>query len=94
VTSAAHLPTLNLFLVCSLLRGMTRGDLLAHSISFALIRARKIVKGLSLSLTQDERQAVAQRAVDELRRHGDHWRLDEELPKAEVHSTPRNYRQE
>lgn len=46
--------------------------------------------GLSQSLTQEERSAVAQRAVDELRRHGDPWKLDEELPKAgEVHSTPR-----
>jgi hypothetical protein len=70
---------------------MTRGDLLAHSISYALIRARKVVRGLSLSLTQEERQAVAQRAVDELRRHGDQWKLDEELPQGEVRSTPKGY---
>jgi hypothetical protein len=63
---------------------MTRGDLLTHCISFA-------VRGLSLSLTQDERQAVAAAAVDELRRHGDQWKLEEELPKAEVHSTPEKY---
>src|SRR5262245_6132079 len=30
-----------------------------------LLRARKVVRGLSLSLTQDERQAVATAAVDE-----------------------------
>jgi hypothetical protein len=72
--------------------GMTRGDLLTHCISYSLIRARKIVKGLSLGLSQEERQAVAQRAVDELRRNGDQWKLDEELPKAdEVHSTPKDY---
>jgi len=75
---------------------MTRGDLLARSISYALIRARKIVRGLSLALTQEERRAVAAAAVDELRRHGDHphgdqWKLEEELPKAEVHSTPGKY---
>ena len=70
---------------------MTRGDFLLHSISFALIRARKIVKGLSQGLTQDERQAVASAAVDELRRHGDQWKLDEELPQGEVHSTPKGY---
>jgi hypothetical protein len=74
---------------------MTRGELLTHSISYALIRAKKVVKGLSQSLTQDERQAVAQRAVDELRRNGDQWRLDEELPKvSEVHSTPKKYTKE
>jgi len=45
-----------------------------------------------LSLTQDERQAVATAAVDELRKHGDQWKLDEKaLPKGEVHSTPKNY---
>jgi hypothetical protein len=70
---------------------MTRGDLLKHCISYALIRARKVVKGLSQSLTQDERSAVARRAVDELRRHGDQWKLDEELPKAQIHSTPKDY---
>jgi hypothetical protein len=65
-----------------------------HCISYALIRARKVVKGLSLALTQEERRAVAQRAVDELRRHGDQWKLDEELPQAEVHSTPKRYQSE
>jgi hypothetical protein len=50
------------------------------------------VKGLSLTLTQDERSAVAQRVVDELRRHGDQWKLDEEVvPKGEVHTTPKGY---
>jgi hypothetical protein len=37
---------------------------------------------------KDECSAVASAAVDELRRHGDPWKLEEELPKAEVHSTP------
>jgi len=70
----------------------TRGELLVHSISYALIRARKVIRGLSLGLTHEERQAVASAAVDELRRHGDRWGLDEELPEAtEVHSTPKGY---
>src|SRR5262245_12179727 len=56
-----------------------------------IARARKIVKGLSQGLTQAERQAVAAAAVDELRRDGDQWKLNEELPKGEVHSTPRGY---
>jgi len=62
-------------------RLMTRGDHLVHCISYALIRARKVVKGLSLTLSKDERKAVAERAVDELRRNGDWWKLDEELPE-------------
>jgi hypothetical protein len=70
---------------------MTRGELLAHCISYALIRARKIVRGLSHGLTEDERWAVAERTVDELRRHGDQWKLDEELPQGDVHSTPTGY---
>jgi hypothetical protein len=71
---------------------MTRGgELLGHCISYALIRARKVVRGLSLTLSKDERSAVAKAAVDELRRDGDKWRLDEEMakPEGEVHSTPR-----
>jgi hypothetical protein len=73
--------------------GMTRGDLLTHSISYALIRAKKIVRGLSYGLTEDERWAVAKATVDELRRHGDQWKLDEELPQqtGQVHSTPERY---
>jgi len=73
---------------------VTRGEHLVHSIGYALIRARKVVRGLSLSLSKDERQAVAQAAVDELRRNGDKWQLDEELPEqlsGEVHSTPKSY---
>jgi len=47
---------------------ITRGDLLRHSISYALIRARKVIRGPSQSLTKEERSAVAEAAVDELRR--------------------------
>jgi hypothetical protein len=71
---------------------MTRGEHLVHCISYALIRARKVVRGLSLSLSKDERPAVARAAVEELRRDGDQWKLDEEFPKTgEVHSTPKGY---
>ena len=71
----------------------TRGDHLVHCISYALIRARKVVRGLSLSLTKDDRKAVAQAAVDELRRNGDPWKLNEELakPEGELHTTPKSY---
>jgi len=35
---------------------------------------------------------IAQATVEELRRHGDKWKLDEEvMPKGEVHSTPKGY---
>ena len=67
----------------------TRGD----SISFALIGARKAVRGLWATLTEAERWAVASRAVAALKEHGDKWKLDEELgPPAEgAHSSPRNF---
>jgi len=67
----------------------TRGEHLVHCISYALIRARKVVRGLSLSLSKDERKAVAQAAVDELRRNGDGWKLNEEIepPTVEARST-------
>jgi len=49
----------------------TRGDLLASRIAFALIRAVKVVRGLSLGLRDDERYAVADDAVKEMKRYGD-----------------------
>ena len=45
-------------------RHMTRGEHLAYCISYALIRARKVVRGLGLSLSKEEREAVADAAVD------------------------------
>src|SRR5215475_1415142 len=59
---------------------MTRGELLAHSISFALLRARKVVRGLHQGRTEEERRAVANAVVDQPRSNGDQgWRLDEEI---------------
>jgi hypothetical protein len=58
----------------------TRGEVLADAISFALIRARKIVRGLKQGLTEVDRHAVANDAVHELKRHGDPWKLNEEFP--------------
>ena len=55
----------------------TRGDALCYSIAYALIRARKVVRGLRHELTEDERYEVADAAVYELRKHGDPWRLSE-----------------
>jgi hypothetical protein len=57
----------------------TRGEVLADAISFALIRARKVVRGLKQGLTNEERRAVADGTVYELKKHGDPWKLDEEF---------------
>ena len=55
----------------------TRGYALRFAIAYALIRARKVVRGLRQGLSEDERFAVADSAVDELKRYGDPWRLNE-----------------
>jgi len=72
---------------------MTRGELLTHSISFALIKAQKIVRGLWLGLTDQERWDVACKTVEHLKEHGDKWRLNEEIepPAVEAHSTPASF---
>jgi hypothetical protein len=57
----------------------TRGDRLAFAISFALIRAVKVVRGLRQGLTNEERHAVADGAVSEMKKYGDPWLLNEEL---------------
>ena len=57
---------------------MTRGDVLRYAIAFALRRARKIVRGLQEVLTEDERYAVAEHVVSQLKEHGDPWQLSEE----------------
>jgi hypothetical protein len=46
--------------------------------AFALRRARKIVRGLKEALTEDERYAVADHVVSQLKEHGDPWGLSEE----------------
>lgn len=62
---------------------MTRGDVLRYAIAYALMRARKIVRGLKDGLTEDERYAVADHVVSQLKEHGDPWRLsDEAQPKS------------
>lgn len=58
----------------------TRGDLLRFSIAYALIGARKVVRGLRQGLTEQERYEVADAAVRRIEAHGDPWRLNEDLP--------------
>jgi hypothetical protein len=55
----------------------TRGEMLAHAISFALGSAVKVVRGLRHGLRSEERHAVAERAVEEMKQYGDPWRLNE-----------------
>ncbi len=61
---------------------MTRADILRYAIAYALMRARKIVRGLKEGLTEDERFAVADHVVRQLRERGDPWHLDDEVKPA------------
>jgi hypothetical protein len=64
--------------------------MLRFAIAFALMRARKLVRGLRHGLSEEERYLVADDVVQRLREHGDPWRLSEELPEAtgKGYSTP------
>jgi hypothetical protein len=66
---------------------MTKGEVLRYAIAFALRRSRKIVRGLKEGLTEDERYAVADHAVAQLKERDDPWRLNEEAPAAKPPST-------
>jgi hypothetical protein len=55
-------------------------DFRGYSIAFALIKARKVVRGLREGLSEPERFAVADAAVQCLQEHGDPWKLSEPLP--------------
>lgn len=59
----------------------TRGDMLRFAVAFALRGARKIVRGLKKGLTEEERYAVADRTVEELKRYGDPWGLNEDIKR-------------
>jgi hypothetical protein len=58
----------------------TRGEVLSSAISFALIGAVKVVRGLRKGLSNDERYAVADAAVSHLKKNGDPWKLNEDFP--------------
>ena len=66
---------------------MTRGDVLRYKLAFALSRAAKIVRGLRQGLTEDERHAVAEHVVGQLKEHGDPWGLEEEAKPRTGHTT-------
>jgi hypothetical protein len=46
---------------------MTRGEVLRYALAFALRRSREIVRGLKQGLSEDERFAVADHTVAQLR---------------------------
>ena len=48
-----------------------RGEVLRYRIAFALLRARKIVRGLKEGLTEAERFAVADHVISQLKERGD-----------------------
>jgi hypothetical protein len=50
---------------------MTRGEVLKYATAFALRRSSKIVRGLKEGLNEDERYAVADHAVAQLKERGD-----------------------
>jgi hypothetical protein len=67
--------------------GMTRGEVLRYAVAFALRRSRKIIRGLKEGLTEEERYAVADHVVRQLKERGDPWRLNEDAPTAKPPST-------
>jgi hypothetical protein len=50
-------------------------EVLQYAVAFALRGARKTVRGLKEVLTEDERYAVADHVVAQLKDHGDPWNL-------------------
>jgi hypothetical protein len=66
---------------------MTKGQVLRYALAFALRRSHKIVRGLKEGLSEEERYAVADHIVDQLKERGDPWRLNEDQPTAKAPST-------
>jgi hypothetical protein len=66
---------------------MTRGQVLRYAIAFALRRSRKIIRGLEDGLTEEERYAVADHVVAQLKDRGDPLAVEREAPTAEPPST-------
>jgi hypothetical protein len=60
---------------------MTRREILRYAIAYALMRARKIVRGLKDGLTEEDRYAVADQVVEQLKQRGDPWHLNDEAKR-------------
>ena len=61
--------------------------MLRYAIAFALRCSRKIIRGLKEGLTEEERFAVADQTVAQLKQRDDPWRLNDEAPAAKPPST-------
>ncbi len=66
---------------------MTRGDVLRNRVAFALSRTVKIVRGLRQGLSEDERYAVSDQVVAQLKERGDPWGLNEEAKRRSAPTT-------
>jgi hypothetical protein len=66
--------------------------MLRFAVAFALMGARKLVRGLRQGLSEEERYRVADDVVHRLQQHGDPWRLSDDLPPmtGKGFSTPPN----
>jgi hypothetical protein len=51
------------------------------------MRARKIVRGLKNGLTEEERYAVADHVVEQLKQRGDPWDLNDEAKPGSAPTT-------
>ena len=61
--------------------------MLRYAIAYALRRSRKVIRGLKEGLSEEERCAVADHVVAQLKERGDPWRLNEEVKPASAPST-------
>jgi len=50
---------------------LTKGEVLKYAIAFALRHSRKIIRGLKEGRTEEERYAIADHAVAQLKERGD-----------------------
>ena len=57
---------------------MKRGEILIHSIAFALRQVK--VHGRKGILTPEQRMEIAREAINYLTQYEDYWKLDEEIP--------------
>jgi hypothetical protein len=62
-----------MFSLCAPQQDAYSWGMLSFAIAYALMGARKLVRGLRHELTEDERYRVANDVVDRLKQHGDPW---------------------
>ena len=57
----------------------TRGEMLRFAVAFALRRLK--IHGRKGVMTEQQRYEAGDLVVSELKRHGDPWQLDENMPE-------------